>query len=248
LIIGRVLNMSSDHLENFVRPAADRFLVLLKTRGPQTAANLGKAAGVTAEAARQQLVRLAADGLVVATAEPQGVGRPAQVWGLTEAGNGRFPDGHAELTAQLIGTIRTQLGEDVLDRLIASRTAESKAAYAAALEGATSLGERVARLAEARTREGYMAESRSGRDGFLLVENHCPICVAATACQGFCRAELDTFRAVLGPDASVERTEHIVQGDRRCAYRVSLQCVPQTRQPAGPGKSRAGKARTKRRR
>src|SRR5262245_28565809 len=78
LIIRRLLNMSSDHLENAGRPAADRFLVLLKTRGPQTTANLGKAAGVTAEAARQQLARLAADGLVVATTERRGGGRPAQ--------------------------------------------------------------------------------------------------------------------------------------------------------------------------
>src|ERR1700746_3207708 len=118
LIIRGPLNMSSDHLENTARPAADRFLVLLKTRGPQTAADLGKAAGVTAEAARQQLVRLAAEGLVLATGQPRGVGRPAQVWGLTEAGNARFPDAHAELTAQLIGAIRTQLGEEVLERLI----------------------------------------------------------------------------------------------------------------------------------
>jgi predicted ArsR family transcriptional regulator len=213
--------MSSDHLENKVRPAADRFLVLLKTRGPQTVAALGKATGVSAEAARQHLVRLAADGLVVATAQRRGVGRPVQVWGLTEAGNARFPDAHAELTAQLIDSIRAQLGEAVLDRLIESRAAESKAAYAAALTGAAGLGEKVARLAEARTREGYMAESLAEGEGYVLVENHCPICVAAKACQGFCRAELDTFRAVLGPDASVERTEHIVQGDRRCAYRVT---------------------------
>src|SRR5438270_2824597 len=219
--------MASEHLENSVRPAADRFLVLLKTRGPQTAADLGTAAGVTGEAARQQLVRLAADGLVVATAEPRGVGRPAQVWGLTEAGNARFPDAHAELTAQLIRSIRTELGEAVLDRLIEARSAESRAAYAAALEGAGDLGERVARLAEARTREGYMAECRAEGGGYVLVENHCPICVAATECQGFCRAELDTFRAVLGRDTSVERTEHIVQGDRRCAYRIALNCRPQ---------------------
>jgi predicted ArsR family transcriptional regulator len=218
--------MSSIHLENSVRPAADRFLVLLKTRGPQTAADLGKATGVTAEAARQQLQRLAADGLVVATTERRGVGRPAQVWGLTAAGNARFPDAHAELTAQLLRSIRTELGEEVLDRLIDSRSAESRTAYAAALEGAADLGEKVARLAEARTREGYMAESRPEGGGYLLVENHCPICVAATACQGFCRAELETFREVLGPDVSVERTEHIVQGDRRCAYRISLPCVP----------------------
>jgi predicted ArsR family transcriptional regulator len=227
--------MSSNSLENVPRPAADRFLVLLKTRGPQTAADLGKATGVTGEAARQQLVRLAADGLVAATAEPRGVGRPAQVWSLTPAGNARFPDTHSELTAQLIRSIRTELGEAVLDRLIDARSAESKAAYAAELEGAADLGERVARLAAARTREGYMAESRPEGEGYVLVENHCPICVAATACQGFCRAELDTFRAVLGPDVSVERTEHIVGGDRRCAYRIALNCLPpeQPRRRAG---------------
>ena len=218
--------MSSDNLENYVRPAAERFLVLLKTRGPQTAADLGKAAGVTGEAARQQLVQLAADGLVLATTEPRGIGRPAQVWCLTDAGNARFPDAHAELTAQLLRSIRTQFGEAALDRLIESRSAESKAAYTAALQGSADLGERVARLAEARTREGYMAESRAEEEGYVLVENHCPICVAATVCQGFCRGELDTFREVLGPDASVERTEHIVQGDRRCAYRISLKCLP----------------------
>jgi predicted ArsR family transcriptional regulator len=230
--------MSSVRLENTGRPAADRFLVLLKTRGPQTTADLGEAAGVTAEAARQQLSRLADDGLVVATSEPRGVGRPAQVWGLTPAGNARFPDAHAELTAQLIGTIRTQLGEEVLDRLIDARAAESRTAYAAALEGAADLGERVARLAEARTWEGYMAESREEGGGYLLVENHCPICVAATACQGFCRAELDTFRQVLGPDASVERTDHIVNGDRRCAYRIAPGCVAKVEPRRREGRGR----------
>jgi predicted ArsR family transcriptional regulator len=231
--------MSSVRLENTGRPAADRFLVLLKTRGPQTTADLGEAAGVTAEAARQQLARLADDGLVVATSEPRGVGRPAQVWGLTEAGNARFPDAHAELTAQLIGTIRTQFGEEVLDRLIDARAAESRTAYAAALEGAADLGERVARLAEARTREGYMAESRAEGEGYLLIENHCPICVAATVCQGFCRAELDTFRQVLGPDALIERTEHIVNGDRRCAYRIAMGSVPKVEQRRRKGRGRS---------
>ena len=196
-------------------------MVLLKTRGPQTASDLAMSTGVTGEAARQQLIRLAADGLVMGTTEPRGVGRPAQVWGLTEAGNARFPDAHAELTAQLLRTIRTQLGEAALDRLIESRSAESTGAYTVALEGADDLGDRVARLAEARSREGYMAESRADGEGYVLIENHCPICVAATACQGFCRSELATFREVLGPGASVERTEHIVNGDRRCVYRIS---------------------------
>jgi predicted ArsR family transcriptional regulator len=208
-------------------------LLLLKTRGPQTTADLGAALKITGEAARQQLVKLVADGLVATTSRPRGVGRPAQVWRLTDKGHARFPDTHAELTVHLLGAIRSELGEAALDRLIAARAAESLAAYAAALEGAASLGERVARLAEARTREGYMAECQREGDGFLLVENHCPICAAATACQGFCRAECNVFQQALGKDVSVERTEHIVGGDRRCAYRVALKCIPQS-QPAKP--------------
>jgi predicted ArsR family transcriptional regulator len=190
-------------------------------RGPQTLAELGCEAGVCGEAVRQQLNRLAAEGLVVATAQPRGVGRPAQVWSLTPAANAHFPDCHADLSAQLIRLIRSNLGDDVMDKLLDSRAAEAQSAYAAAVAGADDLGERVTRLAAARTREGYMAEARPDGDGYLLVENHCPICVAASACQAFCRTELDTFRAVLGPDVSVERTEHIVSGDRRCAYRIT---------------------------
>ena len=59
-------------------------------------------------------------------------------------------------------------------------------------------------------------------DRYLLVENHCPVCAAAAACQGLCRSELDVFRAVLGPSVTVERTDHILAGARRCAYEITV--------------------------
>ncbi|HEX4510280.1 MAG TPA: MarR family transcriptional regulator, partial [Burkholderiaceae bacterium] len=43
---------------------------------------------------------------------------------------------------------------------------------------------------------------------------------AATTCQGFCRSELAVFQRCLGPDCVVERTEHVLAGGRRCAYRI----------------------------
>lgn len=195
---------------------------LLKTRGTLTAAELGGLLGTSGEAARQLLLRLADAGLVESRAEPRGVGRPRQLWSLTPAGDARFPDAHAELLAQMLRAVRTELGEEALERLIAVREAETKLTYAEALAGSADLGERVARLAALRDREGYMADWQATPDGgFLLVENHCPICVAATACQGFCRAELRTFSEALGPGAQVARTEHIVAGARRCAYRIT---------------------------
>src|SRR2546421_13002339 len=45
------------------RPTGERLLLLLKTRGPQAAADLAAALGVTGEAARQQLLKLAGGGL-----------------------------------------------------------------------------------------------------------------------------------------------------------------------------------------
>jgi predicted ArsR family transcriptional regulator len=214
--------MSSSELENKTvpRPTADRLLALLKTGGPRTAAELGKALGITAEAARQQLVKMSADGLLVAFSESHGVGRPSQRWSLTAAGNARFPDRHAELTLQLIRTVRKELGEGTLDRLIEARSSQARVNYSAALEGSADLAERVARLAAIRTGEGYMAAWHPDGAGFLLIENHCPICAAATECQGFCRTELELFGQALGPEVSVERTEHIVAGARRCVYRI----------------------------
>jgi predicted ArsR family transcriptional regulator len=214
--------MASRALENkkLPRPAADRLLALLKTAGPQTSAELAAAVGITAEAARQQLLKMAADGLVVATAESHGVGRPAQRWSLTSIGHGCFPDRHAELTVQILRAARKELGQVGLDRLIDARAAEARTHYATELAGATGLEERVARLAAIRSREGYIADWQPDGDGYLLVENHCPICAAATECQGFCRSELELFTEALGPDVTIDRTEHIVAGARRCVYRI----------------------------
>ncbi|MDN2565107.1 MarR family transcriptional regulator [Aquibium sp. A9E412] len=197
-------------------------LFRLKTHGPAGAAALAGALGISAVAARKRLARLEAAGLVAFDDRRAGVGRPQRRWRLTAAGHARFPDSHAALTLELIGSVRAIFGEAGLERLIAAREAETLATYRTALAGCATLAERAAALAALRTEEGYMAELKPVGDGvFMLVENHCPICAAARACQGFCRSELAVFRAVLGPDARVERTDHVIAGARRCAYRIA---------------------------
>jgi predicted ArsR family transcriptional regulator len=205
-----------------MRTPADRILFQLKTRGPAETLALASALGISRQAALQHLERLVADGLVGHADERRGVGRPRRIWSLTDAAQARFPDTHAQLTLEMLDAVRTEFGEAGVDRLIARREQATARAYAAALAATGTLEARVARLAELRTAEGYMAEwSSDPGGGFLLVENHCPICAAAAACQGFCRAELQVFREVLGPGVAVERAEHILAGARRCAYRIT---------------------------
>jgi predicted ArsR family transcriptional regulator len=201
----------------------DRILLALKTRGPLSTAELAKLLRVTGEAARQQLVRLESEGLVEGRQEEGGgaVGRPRQRWWLTEPAQQRFPDTHPELTVQLIQTIERTLGAPALDRVIDARQEAQREVYREAVADARTLRERVERLAAVRAAEGYMATVKKEGDGYLLIENHCPICAAARVCQGFCRSELEVFRDVLGKGVEVERTEHVLAGGRRCAYRVT---------------------------
>lgn len=198
-----------------------RVLHALKAAGPQTAEALGRRLGMTAVGARQHLTRLMAEGLVDAADHSEGVGRPKRVWSLTEAGDARFPDNHAGLTLELISAIRKAGGEAMLDTVIEVREKAALQTYSRALADAKSLKEKLKRLAKLRSEEGYMASVATAPDGaLLLLENHCPICVAAKTCQGFCRSELALFRAALGKSVTVEREEHIVAGARRCVYRI----------------------------
>jgi predicted ArsR family transcriptional regulator len=201
--------------------STDQILYLLKTRGTQTAQSLAAELEITMEGARQHLLALEKNSLVQADDERHGRGRPRRQWSLTQTGHGRFPDTHSQLTLEMIGAVRAEFGEDALERLIARRETDSLHAYRAQLDRYKTLRAKVGKLAELRAAEGYMASVESdGRGGYLLIENHCPICAAATSCQGFCRSELEIFRRALGPKVSVERSEHLLAGARRCVYMV----------------------------
>jgi predicted ArsR family transcriptional regulator len=185
---------------------------------------LSERLGVSAMAVRQHLYALQDEQLVTYQEESRAMGRPAKLWQLTPAADRLFPDGYAELTLSLIDSVREAFGEAGLDRLLEVKTGHQIAAYQALLSSQEELRQQLEALASLRTNEGYMAEIQSLDDGsFLLIENHCPICAAATACTGLCARELEVFGRVLGQGVTVERTEHIVAGARRCVYRVSYQ-------------------------
>ena len=218
--------------------AKRRILERLKRLDSATAPGLAERFETTDTAIRQHLEALEEAGLVerfaVASA---GRGRPPIHWRITELAADLFPDRHGELTVELISAIREALGEDGLRQVLDVRSARQLDAYQKALgplepsggsgrrpasddeRGAVEV--RVQRLAALRTAEGYLAEVVSDDNGHFLVEHHCPVRDAAGACEGLCGAELELFRNVLGPDVSVERAQHLLRGDGRCAYRIS---------------------------
>ena len=200
----------------------DIILAYLKRRDSATVADLAERLGVTTVGARQHLQAMEEAGLVAkVVAAPEGRGRPAALWSLTLAANSRFDDRHSDLTVDLIESIRSVVGEDGLEKVLAERAGRQREAYVSEI-GETPVAIRAASLAKIRSAEGYMADVLTEDDGsFLLVEHHCPVCDVAKICQGLCQGELETFEAVFDGVASVERETHLMDGDRRCTYRIT---------------------------
>src|SRR3954452_4858716 len=118
--------MSMPNLGTTKRAIVDR----LKRVGGATVPELADALELTAAGVRQHIDALAANGLVEAhTRPPQGRGRPATEWRLTDLAAELFPDRHDDLTVGLIDALRASLGDDGLQRVIDTRFEQQLADY-----------------------------------------------------------------------------------------------------------------------
>ena len=205
-----------------MKTAGDAILFQLKSLGEAQAETLSRRLGISVQAVRQRLERLLAENLVAYSDRAHGRGRPRRLWSLAPGAASLFPDSHAQLTVDLIGTIRSELGETGLARLLERRREQITTAYRKRFAHEPDIARKLTALADMRSAEGYMARvERLAEEGFLLVEDHCPICAAAMTCQGFCSIELAIFQNLLGPGWRIERQDHLLAGARRCAYRIT---------------------------
>ena len=200
-----------------------KILNRLKLRGPQSIKILAKFMEQTTMGVRQHLTDMESKGLVAQTeAKKQTRGRPVNLWRLAESGHQLFKDGHTKLALELITAALKLGGGKFLKELVSSWNESIQEDYALKLNKTEPyLDSRINRLAELRSDEGYMAEVRLLPDGWLLTENHCPIHSAAKQCSHFCEAELSCFQTAFEGKANIERVEHLLDGARRCTFKIS---------------------------
>jgi predicted ArsR family transcriptional regulator len=172
-------------------------------------------------AVRQHLYSLHEERLVTYMVAPRPLGRPAKVWRLTSAAEQLFPDAHAQLCVSLVNALRNALGRKALECTLDVIVGSQAERYAARMPEGSSLFRRLKELARIRTEEGFVAQLTAADEAsYHLIENHCPIRSAAVACPDFCAAEWETFQRLLGPETTIERLEHMQEGDRRCLYLI----------------------------
>lgn len=209
---------------------SEKIVSLLKVEGALTAKVLASELQLTTMGVRQHLQTLEESGDISFEDKKAARGRPTRYWALTTKSNNRFSDRHEELTVQLIDSVKSVFGDLGLEQLISHREQASLDLYQTALADKENLEDKLNILAQLRTEEGYMANVVKGSldnkicddSVYWLLENHCPICAAASSCLNFCRSELNLFQTILADVATVSREEHIIEGARRCAYKVTV--------------------------
>jgi len=199
-------------------------LYAVRRRGDATVEQVAGQLEMTVSGARQHLSALVDDGLLEASEsiEPRTTrGRVPLVYAVTPKGDALFPKAYGELTNELLGFL-TEEEPDTVDRLFDRRRQARITNAQARLDALSTLEAKVAELAAILDEDGYLAswEPMAGRDGFLVVEHNCAIWAVASQYGQACASEPEFIRAVL-PDADVGRTQHMVEGARRCAYAVT---------------------------
>jgi predicted ArsR family transcriptional regulator len=194
-------------------------------RGPQTAAALADALGVSPAAVRRHLDALVADGLLVEReprpAARRGRGRPARTYALTDEGRAAFPHGYDDLAVTALRYLNETGGEDAVAAFAAHRAEGLERAIT--IKGKT-IPQRADSLAGALTAQGYAASTAPSGVGVQVCQHHCPVAHVAAEFPELCEAETRAFERVLG--TYVQRLATIAHGDGVCTTHIPVPPTP----------------------
>ena len=195
-----------------------QIIKLIQRHGALGIKDLRQVLGLSDTAVRQQLNHLMAEGFVtLAAAERAGVGRPQQLYQLTERARDLFACYCEDLALNLYEELLADQGADVV-RVLLSRVGDRLAAsYQAQVKG-QALTERVRSFSQALDQKGILADIDQVDDVIMLHAYTCPYHEIAVAHRQVCEMEQDMMAQVLRAD--VKLTNCMMDGYKGCSFTV----------------------------
>lgn len=148
---------------------------------------------------------------------PGTVGRPRQIYSLTEAANAYFPRSHDLLARQLLFELKDVLPSAELQTLF-ERLADSMAAEARPLPANATLKQRVERAVEFLNERGYLARYEMVDGHYVLYTLNCPYQGIAEQHRELCGMDRRLLDRLIGESPVV--INRMTEGSCRCAYQV----------------------------
>jgi predicted ArsR family transcriptional regulator len=187
----------------------------LNTHPDTTVNDLSDSVGVKAITVRHHLNALLADGLVIMKEQRQAVGRPLHIFTLSKAGRALYPHRYtlwiSKLLEQLTETLAPAAAEHLIDTLAQSVAQDARAEFAALPPR-----QRMRRLIELLTQQGFRAQWQRTEDGLPLVELHCPYFAMGQHHAEICQIDEALIRTAMGTE--ITRGSCLFSGDNVCTY------------------------------
>jgi predicted ArsR family transcriptional regulator len=198
----------------------DKVLRTLLTHPRQTINELADEVGISPISIRHHISSLMAEGLVKPEEERHGVGRPRQVFLLTEAGVEQFPTRYVRLTIRLLEQLKETMPPSMVKQLFTQMAQELAKDLAADTNNhSLTMQERLDLVKTILQREGFTIEWEQQGDQYLIREISCPYYHIGQDHPEVCAVDQVLISTMLSLPAS--KTKCILNGDSHCTYVVT---------------------------
>ncbi len=200
-------------------------LEILKERNGATVAELAETLEMAPVSVRHHLDILQGDALIrVDRLERSGsVGRPQQIYALTDEAAELFPNNFAAFAGNLVRQVKNILPQSQVDALFVSMARDLAAEFEEPREQSLPLHERVQHVAAFLNERGYLAswEQEGDDEGvFLLHKHNCPYAGVSNEHGELCLMDQTLVDTLFSEHC--ERVAHIGSDDHCCTYRVRV--------------------------
>lgn len=210
-----------------VHAVRKHILEILKETGGATVAELAERLDMAPVSVRHHLDILQGDNLIrVGRVERTGsVGRPQQIYQLTDDAAELFPKNFAVLAEGMVRQLKQILAPEQVDQVFESLADEmAEEAHVEDLN-ALPMAERLERVTTFLNERGYLARWEScsvdGDDVFLLHKHNCPYAGMSGEHRELCLMDQLLIDRLVGEPCC--RTASVANNDRCCTYRIGGQ-------------------------
>jgi len=205
-----------------MKSTRDRIVQTLLNHPKSTINDLAGAVGINGISVRHHLNSLLAEALVVVEEVRHGVGRPRQVYSLSEKGLERFPTRYLQLTNRLLDQIKESLPGPVVSRLF-HQIATDMAADSAQRVKSMTIEQKLDTIKELLANEGFSVEWELRGDEYHINEITCPYYHIGQNHPEVCTVDQALISTVLAIPA--EKVNCVLNGDAHCTYVITRQAL-----------------------
>jgi predicted ArsR family transcriptional regulator len=182
---------------------------------------LAEKVGISPISIRHHIASLEAEGLIACEDERHGVGRPRQVFFLTERGREQFPTRYVQLTLRLLEHLKETMPEAMINKLFTQMANDLVKDLSIGTEIQNlNMEERLNLVKNLLRQEGFNIEWEQLDDGYQIHEASCPYYFIGQNHPEVCTVDQILISTVLSLPA--EKIKCILNGDNNCTYQISI--------------------------